>query len=199
MSTGVSTPPSTATTGVTRTPTSPTTGTPTSTSTVSDPNARRTGIPAVDDVIDAMLGGNAVTLIHLVEFTPMPCVPAKAVYQPLQCPDGVSEGAIIQVLPIIACEGTYGTPEMTTRNYENLVDWEPALYAVLGVGSAWPYGPADYVIVFSYDLPAEGTYGIGLVVAGDRIVGTWVGCQPLTERITEYLIARGAPVILPPN
>lgn len=140
----------------TQTPvTTPVTGTstlsssPTVSPTVVAPGGRRIGIPAVDTVIDAMLLHDADGLTELVTFEEMPCVQPTAVPQPEHCPDGVPVGTNIELLPILACEGTYSTRQSITQYYADLVSSGPDIHAVFGAGNAWPLGPADYIVVFA--------------------------------------------------
>lgn len=172
--------------------------TPTVSPTVVGLGGGRTGIPAVDAVIDAMLHQDSDALTELLKFEEKPCIQATAVRQPDHCPDGVPVGTGIELLPILACEGTYGTRESILRNYADLVSSGPEIHAVFGAEQVWHAGPADYIVVFSYDRPVA-DYGVGVVMAADRIVGTYVGCEQTATRIAAALAVAGAPIILGPD
>lgn len=89
-------------------------------------NARRTGIPEVDAVIDAVLSRDAAQLRTLVRFQRVACIgPTPGNLGALFCEDGELEGTESTVLPAVTCEGYYIREEELTLDDPTL-----NLYAV---------------------------------------------------------------------
>lgn len=80
-------------------------------------NSSRYGIPAVDRILNALFD-NPTQLEELVVFTIAPCTQAEGLGGPPKCAPGESEGAEIEVLPILGSEGSFlrkGQVQLTER------------------------------------------------------------------------------------
>ena len=121
---------------------------------VAETTSRRTDIPEVDAVLDAVESGDADRVSALLRFTSTPCVPStSARFGPVCGPDQEG-GALVDVVPISDCkEGFSGRDGLDAALRFALVD--PALSGVYRTPPGWeqrPYGvypPAEYIAVFS--------------------------------------------------
>ena len=94
-----------------------------------DDTSRRTGLPQVDAIIDAVESGEPSDVIALVRFTSIPCVPPDA--EGFPCRPGQEEGSPVSVVPVSICEeGPLMGREELTRGYLRAELVDPSLYAV---------------------------------------------------------------------
>jgi len=159
------------------------------------PTERRTGIPELDAVIDAVLARDAARLASLVRYKSIPCVAVRSVGGPPECPPGIAEGTAVDVLPITSCEGSYASPDSTTTVLQRVLEPDYSLYAVYRAPSSPEWGvPAEYVIVFSVWATPAREEGRVISVSDGHLVGFWDGCAQTAETIA----AAYKDAILPP-
>ncbi len=180
------------------TSTSATTPPPTSTipPTATEPPRESTGVPAVDRIISAVLGGDLVAVEALVQLRSVACG-AQGVGSPPPCPAGEPAGTMVQVLPVATCEGEWRPASAVRPSFQPLVSANPRLYAVYGMPEQFQQRIPDgqYVAVFSRDAGNQGELGAGVVIAGNRIAGLWFGCGAKADQI----VPAGTSTILPPR
>ena len=132
------------------------------------PPGNRTGNPELDPIIDAMLRHDSAALLDQTSFTMLGCTFEFGMGGPPKCKEGETEGAIIEVVPILGPEGHH----LRKADY---VNWEGP--DVLGLMAAYqtsagtyrdPAFPAgDYALLF---LLAGGLETITLQVTDGRII-----------------------------
>jgi len=115
---------------------------------------RRTDIPEVNAVLDAVEAGDIEHIKSLLRYTPMPCGSTNAF---VVCDPGEAEGTLQDVLAIAACKEGLMTRERIARSFLP----EPISRTVYGVypapassGELWD-PPADYIAVFSSTDPGR--------------------------------------------
>ncbi len=124
------------------------------------PARTRTGIPAVDEVIEAVTAGDLDALVALVQFSSVPCGPRGAP----ACPPGSPDGTPIQVFFVGKAGPTqYPADRAQVRGW--LADFKLApfyLFAVFRTAGSTAddqlYETA-YGLAFSYDPPGDPTAG----------------------------------------
>ena len=110
----------------------------------------RTGIGAIDTVLDAIAFSDLQKQRALINFLTAPCTFADGLGGPPKCRQAETEGTEVEVLPFIGGEGTF------LRRDES-VEWGGidalGLYAIYRVSEGTPveeYYPAgDYAIIFA--------------------------------------------------
>ena len=135
------------------------------------PPDTRTGIAAVDAVVEAIHAGDRDALMDLVHYTAAACTDADGLGGPPKCEAGQPEGSLVEVFPVMGPgEGSYTDRQMI----EGVFPEEPlGLFAIFRVAdSAYrePYWPA-------------GRYGIILRIDGEPV-------PALTLRIDDVGIVR---------
>jgi hypothetical protein len=154
---------------------------------------RRTGIPEVDAVIDALEARDVESLTAIVELQPVACIgPTPASLGALFCQEGEAEGAVSNVLPVSNCESSYvrepDVPETIGEYAGSLV----GLYAVY---------PVDVAFALVYERSGEGdlaTRSGTVTVTGGRIRALNYGCAQSPEELVEST-GFGDPVLPPPG
>ena len=119
---------------------------------VAEATSRRTDIPEVDAVLDAVESGDADRVSALLRFTPTLCGQSNPPY--FHCGPDAEEPSLVDVMPISDCKDYYlGRDGLDEALRLALVD--PALYGVyktpLGIARQ-PLGidiPAEYIAVYS--------------------------------------------------
>lgn len=127
-----------------------------------------TGIPEVDQVIDAALEGDPENLMPLIAFTSTQCTHADGLGGPPKCRNGESEGSPVEVLPFLGTEGHF------TRK-EEMASWPGleasrlhAVYRVSDQAYSEPNYPAgEYAVVL---LGKDGVSNVTLQVRAGNIV-----------------------------
>lgn len=97
------------------------------------PLTTRTGVPAIDQILSAISGGDIEALRALVEFTPAVCTLQDGLGGPPKCRAGETEGTPVDVLAFMGGEGSF-------LRREDLGSWTgvPAsgIYAIYQVNAA---------------------------------------------------------------
>ena len=146
------------------TPTSATEPSPPSLSTLTPARGRRTGIPEVDAVVDAVESAEPDRVFDLFRFTPIPCEPPTSDTAAVHCLPEEPEGTLVDLLPVSLCKDTRFRRE-TVDEYLRVELEGPTLYAVYRAPPGLAQGPAQYVAVFSKPPPGARR---GLAVAIDQ-------------------------------
>lgn len=108
-----------------------------------------TGVAEIDTVIDIVLAGNHKDVSQLLQFNQLACTYADGLGGPPKCTEDETEGAIVDVFPVLGPEGHH-------MRYSDLDQWTgiPAtdVYAVYRVSpnaySDELYPAGEYAIVF---------------------------------------------------
>ena len=114
------------------------------------PPDTRTGIPEIDDVIDAILGSDIGSRIELVRFIQLLCTTADGLGGPPKCEGGETDGEIVTVFPVLYSEGIHVRQEHIREVYDFSVRGLLTVYIVPESAyktDDWPVG--DYAIVFT--------------------------------------------------
>lgn len=166
----------------------------------------RTGVAELDPVIDALLSKDAKTIRPLIVFTSVPCTTAVGMGGPPKCPQGQTDGHLVDVFYSGVCEGEYKTPGAEEGIAQGLA--QSTLYAVYRVPADFRYAElgflAEYVAIISRPAikatePAtrniEDAATLVLINHG-RITGTVFSCALPPAQYVEQLGLTDA--VLPP-
>ena len=137
---------------------------PTSADTRTPARGRRTGIPEVDAVVDAVESAESDRVFDLFRFTPIPCEPPTSDTGYILCLPEEPEGTLVDSLPVSLCKDTRFRRD-TVDEYLRVELEGPTLYAVYRAPPGLAQGPAQYVAVFSKPPPGARR---GLAVAIDQ-------------------------------
>lgn len=160
------------------------------------PLSARTGLEAVDPVLEALASGDAQAVRSLIQFTNAPCTRQDGLGGPPKCREAEAEGTPVEVLPFLGPEGSF-------LRKEEIADWQgvdaAGVFAIYKVSAA---------VTFEQYYPA-GEYGLMLVGKDDRSfvnlrlsegrivrVDSLLGDFPKTWQ--ETLQREAATLILPP-
>lgn len=153
----------------------------------------RTGVAEIDPVLAAVESGDPQTVRSLIQFTSALCTWKDGLGGPPKCREGEAEGTIVEVLPLLASEGSYFRKE----EIHNWLGLEPeALYAVYQVSvnalreEYYPQG--DYMAIFvpQKNQPADVLHiADGRIVRVDSVFGEFPqSVKALIERDTSKVI-----------
>jgi hypothetical protein len=111
------------------------------------PADKRTGVPAIDKVVEAILSGDPAKAGPLLVFTPVACVAKQdGIGAPPLCPAGVAEGTIVDAFAVGSCEGGFTVRGDEAGLIQNLAGPGHRLYA------AWEVelrdGTPGYAVLF---------------------------------------------------
>ncbi|MBI5949787.1 MAG: hypothetical protein HY875_16750 [Chloroflexi bacterium] len=148
---------------------------------------KRTGVAAVDTVVDALLSGQADRIRPLLQFYAVPCrAPATGIPAPPACPPGAADGTKVDVFPNASCpEGRYVTRDGIDAFLREIATASSLPFAVYRqepappAGSEFPRG--DYAIVLTTPRPPTNAsfppYSVSTVqVEGGRIFSGAIAC-----------------------
>jgi hypothetical protein len=145
-------------------------------------NARRTGLPEVDRVLDALFGDDQAALDALVRTQSAVCHEEVQGLGDMEvCPEGVEGGTTVEFLPRGSC---HGYPWHSRPFYSVLDGSTVALLAVLRLPQPindylyWPDGGYLIVFVGSHGDPAN---AFAVYVADGMIVRSQDGCNSVTS------------------
>jgi len=160
------------------------------------PAERRTGIPELDAVIDAVISHDKEKVLQLVGYTPVPCeIEPQGLGAPPQCRADEPEGTAVDVFPVAQCEGYYVRPEDMEQVITSLLSGDFDLYAVYKVHTrSWLGG--DYVAILSFNSPSLGLVGESLFIADGNLTGVAYSCTESPEQQAQGY--QDDEVIIPP-
>lgn len=151
---------------------------PTETSPTSEDEARRTGDPDLDAIVEAVEERDMAAIASLVQYQTLPCTTEQGIGGPPKCEEGQTDGDEATVFPVAVCEGEWRARAVFTlselvlgaRGFHAAV--EPTDGATLG--GEWP--ESDTLLVFHQELGDEFT-GSRLHIADGRIIGMMRNCD----------------------
>jgi hypothetical protein len=121
-------------------------------------------------VLEAILFGGIEERQALVSYTTAACTTADGLGGPPKCEPGQEEGTLVQVLPILSGEGSFGTPESIDQALEFVVMGLYAIYEVPGdvfQADYWPAG--EFGLIFTREMNAV-PFPMTVFVEDGRIV-----------------------------
>lgn len=151
----------------------------------------QTGMPELDSIVAAVMGGDAGDVRSFIEFTESQCTTAEGLGGPPKCTTGEAAGTAVEVLPILGPEGGF------IRKTE-IDTWQlpkaGALYAAYEVSDAAysdpDYPAGDYALVFAGADDTQSSFT--LQVRGGRILRVDYGPGPNPEirvvDVARYLV-----------
>ena len=163
----------------------------------------RTGIGIIDEVIEAVLGGDMDALVAQVQLTAFECTTRLGIGGPPKCATGEPDGTPVEVLPVLNCEGGFAQPEHVS---ETVLGWlAPAaqgaspetlkLYAVTeGSFADWD---VRYAAVFVFETIGEGRIAWIGPQGGLTAFGQGCGAAPAGRWLQSAFASDG--LVLPPT
>jgi hypothetical protein len=151
---------------------------------------RRSGIEAVDSIIDTLEARNEPRLASLIQYSKVPCSRDLGVGTPPKCPDGTPPGTPIDALGR-GCEGSYFVPPTAAADLIRTLR-EPILYALV---ERPPAAAGGSPVLAATLIQGRGVTST-LLIADGRIVGIETTCPAPSDAIWQV---RGTPdFLLPP-
>lgn len=158
-----------------------------------------TGIPELDQVINAALARDYIELAGLTGYQRVACASdsAEGPGAPPVCRSGEEDGTEVEVLPVSACEGTWVRPEQVPDAFRgSLSEGELRVAAVFRPNlSSDAFGGgfgAEYGIALGTGPAGDGTTnGAVFQVKDGRVVWIQQACAPPTGGNLEQLIEPG--------
>ncbi|UCF28718.1 MAG: hypothetical protein JSW42_03260, partial [Chloroflexota bacterium] len=125
----------------------------------------------IKPVIEAFLFGSIMERTELVSYTTTACTKADGLGGPPKCEFGEAEGTLVEVLPILAGEGTYSRPDTVESALDFTVMDLFAVYRVPeDVLQAENSAAREYGVIFSREMNAV-PMPVTVFVEDGRIVG----------------------------
>jgi DNA-binding CsgD family transcriptional regulator len=135
-----------------------------------DNPTRRSGIPAVDAVIDALQSGDEATIAALIQYGKVPCAAFTGLGSPPKCPDGVAPGTPVDALER-GCEGSYFVPPTASAQLIRFIG-NSSLYALVERPPATPGGPPVLALTLAKPQGSAST----LLIQDGRITRVETSC-----------------------
>lgn len=162
------------------------------------PLTTQTGIETIDQVLDAVAGGDAQRLRSLIEFTSAPCTQRDGLGGPPKCRAGEAEGTPAEVLSFLGSEGGF-------LRKDEIGSWPgitaAGVYAVYEVNAAaisseqyYPVG--KYAILFVRE---ENQPALALRIGESGIVRVDTIFDPSPENLNAMIEREALAVILAPK
>ncbi|MEZ4517676.1 MAG: hypothetical protein R3C44_12910 [Chloroflexota bacterium] len=134
------------------------------------PNDLRTGITGLDPVLEALAGGDPERIADRFQTLETPCTTADGLGGPPKCEDGVTDGTVVTVFPVLGSEGSFVPAQGILTVVENMdIGGLFGIYQVTSEPTAeeayWPSGDYGVVLTGSGSVPAY-----TLLVADGEIV-----------------------------
>lgn len=148
--------------------------------------ARRSGIPDVDAVIDAMLSGDDQQQRSLVAFQSMACTATAVGIGPFYCGEGEPDGTVSDVIPAVYCEGSF-----IRKDQFGFSDPTFSVYAI------YDNGDSRHIILSRITAPQGRDLGLDLTLQRGRIVLMTFGCGDSPADMVRN--AAPANFLLPPS
>ena len=162
------------------------------------PLTTQTGIEGIDQVLEAVAGGDPQSLRSLIEFTNAVCTRQDGLGGPPKCREGEAEGTPVEVLSFLAGEGSF-------IRKEEIRDWPgitaSGIYAVYEVNAAAisseQYSPVGkYVILF---VSGENQPAAALRIGERGIVRVDTIFDPSPENLNAMIEREASTVLLAPK
>ncbi len=178
-------------------------GTTTTTTTIGTPGPAiaqqvHTGVPPLDQTLDAALVPDRIEMARLTGYEKIPCA-AQADARHPACRGKEKPGDPVEILPKLGCAAGWVRPEDVPPTYgAALIGKSPKLVAVYQPAAGVdPYG-AQYVAVISTGTHADGaSAAIALHIKGGRIIAIEDDCGAALKlldhaRVKAWVLAPGA-------
>jgi len=124
----------------------------------------------IKPVIEAFLYGTSIDRAKLVSFTTTACTTADGLGGPPKCESGEAEGTQVEVLPVLAGEGTFSRPESVEGALDFVVMGLFAVYRLPDDVFQADYSPTgEYGVIFTRETNAV-PFPITVIVEDGRIV-----------------------------
>lgn len=164
----------------------------------------RTGVEAVDSVLDALVSGDAGQIAAFIQLYELGCVAEPVgIPAPPPCPPGSAAGTPIEVFPNISCpEGRFATRSDLDVLLEAITQGSALPYAVLeqepraADGLAFPVGEFLVIISQRSDQPGSPYSFVRADVTAGRIVSAGIGCPD--QPATNFYSSQDPQFLLPP-
>jgi hypothetical protein len=109
----------------------------------------------IKPVIEAILSGSITDRADLVSYTTTACTTADGLGGPPKCEPGEAEGTLVEVLPVLAGEGSFSRPESVEGALDFVVMDMLAAYRVPADAFQADYWPAGkYGVIFTREMNA---------------------------------------------
>jgi hypothetical protein len=136
-------------------------------------------VPEVDSVVAAVQARDSQALLDLMGYESVACSSAQvAVDVSPACRSGEEEGAMVNVLRMAQCEGSFLRPGDVPNALAHFLDASPSVYAAFKAPETWEAG--EYAVVLS-DTQQGGAHASQLVIEGGKIVLLDFGCGETPE------------------
>jgi hypothetical protein len=123
------------------------------------PDTLRTGITGLDPVLEAIASRDPQAIAEHLALLETACTTADGLGGPPKCADGMADGTIVSVFPILEAEGTFATVDNLLQVADSLqIAGLFGVYQVTGGASPeeayWPSGDYGVVLAGSGVVPA---------------------------------------------
>jgi hypothetical protein len=123
------------------------------------PDTLRTNITGLDPVLEAVASRDPQAIAERMALLETACTTAGGLGGPPKCADGVADGTLVSVFPILEAEGTFATADDLLQVADSLqIAGLFGLYQVTGGASPeeayWPSGDYGVVLAGSGTVPA---------------------------------------------
>ena len=146
---------------------------------------RRTGIPAIDGLIDAVLKGDMTAVVGQVQYRSIPCVTQPSGDgSPPTCAASEPAGTPVEVFQFAVCAGEWVRPGDVPGRFSNYLP-NSTLYAVIKPLSFPP--PTTHGVIFDTGRPAPGGVVMLLLNDAGKITDFWRGCGDTPQSLYERL------------
>ena len=108
----------------------------------------------LEPILRAMLSERINDQIAVIQYTSTACATVEGLGGPPPCLDGIAEGTIVEVFPVLGSEGSFVEPEnMETFLNNSIVKSLYAVYRVTPNPNIEPYFPeGEYAMLFERDM-----------------------------------------------
>ena len=105
-------------------------------------------------IMRAMFSGIITDQLSVIQYTKVGCTNQDGLGGPPKCPEGVAEGTVMEVFPMLGPEGTFSNPaEMENLLINTSLKGLYAVYRVTPGPNDEPYYPVgEYAMVFERDI-----------------------------------------------
>jgi hypothetical protein len=112
-------------------------------------------LETIRPVINAFLYGSVTDRVNLVSYSTTACTTADGLGGPPKCESGETEGSLVEVLPVLAGEGSFSKPESVEGALDFVVMDLFAVYRIPADAYQEDYWPAgEYGVIFTREINA---------------------------------------------
>ena len=105
-------------------------------------------------IMRAIFSGIVTDQLSVIQYTKVGCANQDGLGGPPKCPEGVAEGTVVEVFPVLGSEGSFSSPaEMENLLTNTSLKGLYAVYRVTPNPNIKPYYPeGEYAMVFERDI-----------------------------------------------